>query len=61
MRKQNKGKFHFWSYIGTLGFGRHYRNDPSFSVAFLLYTFHFLLYNYPPIRGDFDGAYYRKC
>jgi hypothetical protein len=23
MRKQNKGKFHFWSYIGTLGFGRH--------------------------------------
>jgi hypothetical protein len=22
MRKQNKGKFHFWSYIGTLGFGR---------------------------------------
>ena len=24
MRKQNKGKFHFWSYIGTLGFGRQF-------------------------------------
>jgi hypothetical protein len=30
MRKQNKGKFHFWSYIGTLGFGRQQEISAAF-------------------------------
>jgi tetratricopeptide (TPR) repeat protein len=39
MRKQNKGKFHFWSYIGTLGFGRHFMKKNAFVITILLAFF----------------------
>jgi hypothetical protein len=39
MRKQNKGKFHFWSYIGTLGFGR---QTPIFKTELFDYSWDIL-------------------